>query len=144
MDTNAGLRSNFLPNMHGDSLRILTDVLDSWGALTEAISPIVVNHHIDAVLNIEIEKIRVVLDLFSVHRVRPAEDHTWVSTCLVGSSIRLRDPCWDPIAMDSLMIVSPQENGLSLWVTELHFSSQLLKRPKDLQLEPPLNLHFHV
>ena len=53
-------------------------------------------------------------------------------------------PRRDPVAVDSLVIISAQEDGFRLRVAKFHFGPELLKRAKYLQVEPSFHLSFEV
>ena len=49
-----------------------------------------------------------------------------------------------PVTVDSLMVIRPQKDGLSLGIPQFHLRPELRKRPKDLQLEPSPQLRLHI
>ena len=85
--------------------------------MAEAVAAIVVTHDIDAIVYVEVKQVCVVLNLLGVHGVRTAQDHRWLSR--LWFILRLLSS-WDPVAVDSLVVIRAKEDGLSLRVTKFH------------------------
>ena len=139
MDAYSRIGPNTLSDIHSYRLGVLPDVLDSGSALAKTIAAIVINHEVYAILDVEVEKVSRVHHLLCVHRVGPTEDHCRESALLQVALLGLWNSARDPVAMDPLVVVGPQEYCLCLRIAKLHVRAHLFKCPEYLQFEEAAN-----
>ena len=152
MSSNLSINPDSLPYVHCYRFRVFFDLLDTWSALAQTVSSVVVYNDIDSIFDVKVQQICVVLDLFSIFCVRTAQNHSWLTlviNCLILCLIHFHQIihdylAWNPVAMDSLMVVSSQEDCLGLWISNLHLCSKLLKCTENLEVHPSFHRGLEV
>ena len=72
------LRPNPLSYVHCYRLRVSLDLLDAWRTLAQTVSSVIVDNDVDSVFDVKVQKVRIILDLFSILSIRTAQDHSWL------------------------------------------------------------------